>query len=52
MKSKLNIAGLPKNKPLVTHLARKTFATTIAFTNSMNIRVLSKLLGHNSIKIT
>jgi hypothetical protein len=33
-------------------LARKTFATTIALTNGMNIGVLSKILGHNSIKIT
>jgi len=37
---------------LVTHLARKTFATTIALTNGMNIGVLSKILGHNSIKLT
>jgi hypothetical protein len=24
-----DITGIPKNKPLVTHLARKTFATNI-----------------------
>jgi len=47
-----DIAGIPKNKPLVTHLARKTFATTIALTNGMNIGVLSKILGYNSIKVT
>jgi integrase len=47
-----DIADIPKNKPLVTHLARKTFATTIALTNGMNIGVLSKILGHNSIKVT
>jgi len=47
-----NIAGIPKNKPLVTHLARKTFATTISLTNGMNIGVLSKILGNNSIKVT
>ena len=47
-----DIAGIPKNKPLVTHLARKTFATTIALSNGMNIGVLSKILGHNSIKVT
>jgi integrase len=47
-----DIAGIPKSKPLVTHLARKTFATTIALTNGMNIGVLSKILGHNSIKVT
>ncbi len=47
-----DIAGIPKNKPLVTHLARKPFSTTIALTNGMNIGVLSKILGHNSIKVT
>jgi len=47
-----DIAGIPKNKPLVTHLARKTFATTTALTNGMNNGVLPKILGHNSIKVT
>jgi integrase len=47
-----DIAGIPKNKPLVTHLVRKTFASTIALSNGMNIGVLSKILGHNSIKVT
>jgi integrase len=47
-----DIAGIPKNKPLVTHLARKTFASTVALSNGMNIGVLSKILGHNSIKVT
>jgi integrase len=47
-----DIAGIPKNKPLVTNLARKTFATIIALTNGMNIGVLSKILGHNSINVT
>jgi integrase/recombinase XerD len=46
------LKGIPKNKPLVTHLARKTFATTVALSNGMNIGVLSKILGHNSIKVT
>ncbi len=47
-----DIAGIPKNKPLVTHLARRTFASTVALSNGMNIGVLSKILGHNSIKVT
>lgn len=47
-----DIAGIPKNKPVVTHLARKTFACTVALSNGMNIGVLSKILGHNSIKVT
>jgi hypothetical protein len=33
-------------------LARKTFATTVALTNGMNIGVVSKILGHNSIRTT
>lgn len=52
LKEIADIAGIPKNKPLVTHLARKTFATIIALTNGINIGVLSKILGHNSIKVT
>jgi integrase len=47
-----DISGIPKTKPLVTHLARKTFATTVALTNGMNIGVVSKILGHNSIRTT
>lgn len=52
LKEIADIAGIPKSKPLVTHLARKTFASTVALTNGMNIGVLSKILGHNSIKVT
>jgi len=44
-----DIAGIPKNKSLGTHLARKTFTTTVALSNGLNIGVLSKILGHNSI---
>lgn len=47
-----DIAGIPKTKPLVTHLARKTFACTVALSNGMSIGVVSKILGHNSIKVT
>ena len=39
-----DIAGIPKSKPLVTHLARKTFASPITLSNGMNIGVLSKIL--------
>ena len=52
LKEIADIAGIPKSKPLVTHLARKTFASTVALTNGMNNGVLSKILGHNSIKVT
>lgn len=39
-------------KYLTTHLARKTFATTVMLANGVNIGVLSRLLGHSSIQIT
>lgn len=44
------IAKIEKN--ISTHTARKTFATTIALRNGMSMEVLSKLLGHSSIRIT
>lgn len=47
-----DLAGIPKDKPLVSHLARKTFACTIGLANGMNIGVLSKILGHASIQVT
>ncbi|MCF8381811.1 MAG: site-specific integrase [Bacteroidales bacterium] len=47
-----DMSGIPKDKPLVTHLARKTFACTIGLANGMNIGVLSKILGHASIQVT
>jgi site-specific recombinase XerD len=34
------------------HIARHTFATTIALTNGVPIETLSKMLGHTSIKTT
>lgn len=37
---------------LTTHLARKTFASTIMLGNGVNIAVLSKILGHASIQVT
>jgi hypothetical protein len=36
----------------LSHLARKTFDMTITLTNGINIGVLSKILEHNSIKVT
>ncbi len=44
------IAGIKQH--LTTHLARKTFATTIMLTNGVNIGVLSRLLGHASVQVT
>ncbi len=47
-----DMAEIPPDKPLVTHLARKTFACTIGLANGMNIGVISKILGHASIQVT
>jgi integrase len=44
------IAGIKKH--LTTHLARKTFSTTIMLANGVNIGVLSKILGHASVQVT
>jgi len=47
-----DMAEIPQDKPLVSHLARKTFACTIGLANGMNIGVISKILGHASIQVT
>jgi integrase/recombinase XerD len=39
-------------KHLTTHLARRTFSTTVMLSNGCNIGVLSKILGHASVQIT
>jgi integrase len=50
LKEIADIAGIKKY--LTTHLARKTFASTIMLGNGVNIAVLSKILGHASIQVT
>lgn len=40
------------DKHLTTHVARHTFATTIALANGIPIEVISKMLGHADIKTT
>ncbi len=50
LKEIADIAGINKN--LTTHLARKTFASTIMLANGVNIAILSKILGHSSVQIT
>ncbi len=40
------------NKPISTHTARHTFATTVALENNIPLEVVSKILGHSSTKMT
>ena len=40
------------SKPLTTHLARHTFATTVTLTNGVPIETVSKMLGHQSLRTT
>lgn len=40
------------SKPLNTHLARHTFATTITLTNGVPIESVSKMLGHKDLRTT
>ncbi|WP_415224679.1 hypothetical protein [Psychroserpens sp.] len=39
-------------KKLTTHIARKTFASTVLLYNDVSMEVVSELLGHSSMKIT
>lgn len=50
LKEIADIAGVKTY--LTTHIARKTFATTIMLANGVNIGVLSRLLGHASVQVT
>ena len=40
------------NKELTFHLARHSFATTVALTNGVPLESVGKMLGHRSIKST
>jgi len=50
LKEIADICGIAK--PISTHTARHTFATTVALENNMPLEVVSKTLGHSSIKMT
>lgn len=40
------------DKNLTTHVARHTFATTIALANKVSLQNVSKMLGHSSTRMT
>jgi site-specific recombinase XerD len=50
LKKVAKACGIDKN--ISSHLARHTFATTIALTKGVPIETVSKMLGHTSIKTT
>ena len=50
LKEIASIIGIDKR--LTTHIARKTFATTVLLYNDVPMEIVSKLLGHSSISTT
>ncbi len=50
LKEIADLCGITKN--LTFHMARHSFATTIALSNGVPIETVSKMLGHKSIKTT
>ena len=44
------VCGVAKN--LQTHLARKTFCTTVTLLNGVPMETITKMAGHSSIKVT
>jgi integrase len=50
LKEVAKLCGIEKN--VSSHLARHTFATTIALTKGVPIETVSKMLGHTSINTT
>lgn len=50
LKEIASICGI--NKPLTSHTARFTFATTVTLENDVPIESVSRMLGHNSIRTT
>ena len=50
LKELADICGI--NKPISTHTARHTFATTVTLANNIPLEVVSKMLGHSNTKMT
>ena len=50
LKELADICGI--SKPITTHIARHTFATTVLLSNGVSMEATSKMLGHSSLKTT
>lgn len=50
LKEVSTLCGL--QKPLTSHMGRRTFATTVALSNGVSIESIAKVLGHASTKMT
>ena len=50
LKEIAGIVGIDKR--ITTHIARKTFASTVLLYNDVPMEIVSELLGHSSMKIT
>ncbi len=50
LKEIVDVVGIEFN--LTHHIARKTFASTVLLYNDVPMEIVSKLLGHSSVKIT
>ncbi|MCH4551971.1 tyrosine-type recombinase/integrase [Aestuariibaculum sp. L182] len=46
----IGVVGIEKN--LITHIARRTFASTVLLYNNVPMEIVSELLGHSDMKIT
>ena len=50
LKEIADLCGINKN--LSTHSARHTFATTVTLGNNLNIKAISKMMGHTNTRMT
>ena len=50
LKEIADLVGIEKR--LTTHMARRTFASTVLLYNDVSMEIVSELLGHSSMKIT
>jgi integrase/recombinase XerD len=50
LKEVADVCGIKKN--LTFHMARHTFATTVALSNGVPIETVSKILGHTKVTTT